>query len=647
MLTFLRQRAKKAAAQILIVILILSFVVWGAADFLRGPDAATLAYVGEQAVTLVEFEDAYAQELLNLSLRTGRTVTRQEARDLGLPMQIFNHLLAQKTLDQVVEDYTLSLSDARLAEEIRRNPLFQDSSGGFSRARLDQILKQIKMKEEMFVEKERAFQKRRQLVTSLFGTAPLSSAFAEGLMAYARETRDFRYILLSAAQLPPLQEPDEATLRHYFETHTEQFQEEEKRSFVTLTLNEAALRKPESVTMAEIEKAYARARSFYEIPEKRHIFQLRFQSRVEAEKAQRTLQQGLSEGKAFAALLTGVGGILKEADLGLKTQDALADPAVAEAAFTLPEKELSSVIEGQFGPVVVYVATIVPAKTTPLEEVAEALRQDLAQVAAQKALGGVRNQIEDGLASGSTLSEISKSLGIPLDSFSFLTRSKGAEGISEEVLPPTQAARINEALLTAVFSAEVGTENPPLEDPETGSMTWFEVTQIAPTRLPSFSEVRSAVDVAWHSARTEEALTQQIGEILKELKRGVSLETVAEARGVSVQQEFGITRTRLLEMFPQAVDLGATGERIFRAPPSTPAVLVTAPQTQAVFVIDALHLSPFFPEEVDTQKLQEDLNTAFSELLLSLYIREQQQKMGVSVNKRLHTSVVTQGDSLP
>ena len=84
MLEMIRKGANSWAAKILLGLVALSFVYWGA-ERRSGPSgASSLATVGGTAITQTEFQRAYDTEINNLSQRAQRRVTAEEARAYGV-----------------------------------------------------------------------------------------------------------------------------------------------------------------------------------------------------------------------------------------------------------------------------------------------------------------------------------------------------------------------------------------------------------------------------------------------------------------------------------------------------------------------------------------------------------------------------------
>ena len=85
--------------------------------------------------------------------------------------------------------------------------------------------------------------------------------------------------------------------------------------------------------------------------------------------------------------------------LGTTTKDALDDPKLSDAAFSLSQGVPSGVVDTKFGPVILRVTTIEPASVKPFEDVLALLRVEIATNQAKASLRDLRDKIEDQRAS--------------------------------------------------------------------------------------------------------------------------------------------------------------------------------------------------------------------------------------------------------
>src|SRR5205823_8414170 len=128
----------------------------------------------------------------------------------------------------------------------------------------------------------------------------------------------------------------------------------------------------------------------YYTPEKRTVLQITFPSLDEAQKAKARIAAGTD----FMAIATERG--LKEADITFadKTPGDFLDPAIAKAAFALPEGAVSDPVKGGLAIALLKVTKVSPERQKTLDEVKAELTQRLQLERARDEIDGVYNTVE-------------------------------------------------------------------------------------------------------------------------------------------------------------------------------------------------------------------------------------------------------------
>ncbi len=207
------------------------------------------------------------------------------------------------------------------------------------------------------------------------------------------------------------------------------------------------------------------------------------------------------------------------------TKQSLIDKAVADAAFGLPENQVSAPVPAQFGTVLLTVSKIEPAFTAPFSAMAPAIKQELAVVRARREMTRLHDAIEDQRASGKLLSEAASGLGLEAR----LIDAIDATGHDKTGAPVPDLAN-GPALLKAAFASDIGVDNDTLSGTD-GSITWFEVTGIDSARQQSFDEVKPQVEAAWKAEEISKRLAAKAADWVKKIDAGETLENLAAAEG--------------------------------------------------------------------------------------------------------------------
>lgn len=622
MLVFLRKASQTLFAKILLLLLVLSFGVWGVSASLFSNTSDTVVAVGDQSVSSADFAFAYQRQVTDMSNRFGMQLTTEQARAFGIESQVFSQLAAGAALDQLAADMNLGLSQDRLAQLIADDPAFKNSGGNFDRALFSSRLRNAGLREDDYIEERSKVAIRSQIVDATADGFVAPKVLIDAIKAYRYENRDINYILLTNANIELIKAPDDATLAAWFETTKSGYRAPEYRSFNYVKLAPSDIADTASITDEQIREDYERRKASYEIAGTRTIEQLSFENREMAEAALEELQKGTS----FDQLVTDQGKTAGDVLLGDFTRDRLPDPTLAEAAFAVTaEGGTTGVVDGAFGPVILRVTNIKEGRTQSLDEVKEEIREALAEQAAIADLTAVHDQFEDLRAGGSTLKEAADQLQLQTVTVTDIDR-RGLDSRETEVAGiPEQ-----DKLLADVFRTEIGVEALPVTMGSSGFI-WFDVTDIKAERERELAEVREKAIADWTAEQQRIALGAKAESLRQRIADGGNLEEVAAELALAVESKAGITRRT------EDAVLGATAiTAAFSGPQGTVATASGAdPSTQILLTVTAVRDQPTggVPLNEDEQ-IAQVANSAGDDILDQM-VGQLQSEYGVTINQAL------------
>ncbi|KPF60901.1 peptidylprolyl isomerase [Rhizobium sp. AAP116] len=622
MLVFLRKASQTLFAKILLLLLVLSFGVWGVSASLFSNTSDTVVAVGDQSVSSADFAFAYQRQVTDMSNRFGMQLTTEQARAFGIESQVFSQLAAGAALDQLAADMNLGLSQDRLAQLIADDPAFKNSGGNFDRALFSSRLRNAGLREDDYIEERSKVAIRSQIVDATADGFVAPKVLIDAIKAYRYENRDINYILLTNANIELIKAPDDATLAAWFETTKSGYRAPEYRSFNYVKLEPSDIADTASITDEQIREDYERRKASYEIAGTRTIEQLSFENREMAEAALEELQKGTS----FDQLVTDQGKTAGDVLLGDFTRDRLPDPTLAEAAFAVTaEGGTTGVVDGAFGPVILRVTNIKEGRTQSLEEVKEEIREALAEQAAIADLTAVHDQFEDLRAGGSTLKEAADQLQLQTVTVTDIDR-RGLDSRETEVAGIPE----RDKLLADVFGTEIGVEALPVTLGNNGFI-WFDVTDIKAERERELAEVREKAIADWTAEQQRIALGAKAESLRQRIADGGNLEEVAAELALAVESKAGITRRT------EDAVLGATAiTAAFSGPQGTVATASGAdPSTQILLTVTAVRDQPTggVPLNEDEQ-IAQVANSAGDDILDQM-VGQLQSEYGVTINQAL------------
>ena len=609
----------KALTTLVFGVILVAFVIWGIGDPFRGGSANTVAQVGDVSITTAAYRQAYGAELQDYQRRARRAVTNAEAHRIGLDVQVLTRLMSNAALDDRAQSMGLAISDKQIAKSILADPSFAGPGGGFDRTRFNQVLRDNNFTEASFIREQRGTYLRQELVGALIGDLDAPMAAVDALHRYEDETRSLDLLALPAAAAGPIPAPDDATLHAYYDAHKGAFTAPQFRKLVVLAATSATVAKPEDVSDADVQAAYDRDKAArFSTPEKRHVAQVVFPT----EDAAAAFVRRVRGGQSFADAVKAAGLGDKLVDLGTVTRDAIFDHAVADAAFGLPAAGVTEPVKGTFGTVVAQVDAIEPVTTTPLAEVAPALKRDIAQSRAGAALTALHDRIEDARSSGKTLTEAAAAAGLQTRTIDAIdAQGKGRDG------KPVEGLVDGPDLLKAAFASDIGVDNDTLSTPDGGNV-WFEVAGIDPARPLTFDEAKANLQAVWTEEETSRRLDAKAAELVRDIEAGTqTLEGAAASLGLQVQH-VGDAKRAGAPNLPAGV-----AAKAFDVPVGAAGSAPTGPTARTLFkVLDSV-TPPLDPDAEGTKRIQQRYGAALQDAVINDYLGSLGARLGTKVNQ--------------
>ncbi|RWO50291.1 MAG: peptidylprolyl isomerase [Mesorhizobium sp.] len=534
MLGILRNAAGTWVAKGLLVLLVLSFLVWGVSgqlmSGLAGHDSVITA--GGTKVSINEYRLAYDRQLAVMSQQFGQRLSHEQAKALGVDNQVLAQLVSGAVLDEQARKLGLGLSKDRLAELTREDPAFKGPGGQFDRRTFEYMLQQIGMRPEDYLKNRAQVAVRQQIVEAVSDGLKAPDTFFKAVALYRGEDRTIDYLTLPKALVEPIAAPSDSVLSAYFEANKKTYAAPEYRKFSYVRLEPVDIMDTTAVTDSQVSDDYNKNKARYTTPELRTVEQLVFKTPDAAKAALDSLKAGAT----FDKLVTAEGKTPADTLLGTLAKDKIADKAVADAAFSLNANEVSQVVQGAFGPVLLRVTEIKPEVVKPLAEVSDQIRKDLALGEASRILLDVRDNYDDTRAAGSSLAEAAAKLKLKVVAIDAIDRS----GLRPDATIVKDLPQSPE-LIKAVFDAEPNTENDALTTADNG-FVFYEVASITPARDRTLDEVRQKVVADWTAAEISKRLAAKADELEKRLKAGATLDVIASELKLEKQTKRGVKR---------------------------------------------------------------------------------------------------------
>lgn len=532
MLNTLRNQSGSLWAKLLLILLVLSFGVWGVGDMLRASGRnAPVAVVGGTDISRVELARAIEQESEAIRQMMGQNYSPEMLKTLGVANQALEKLINLRLLEIEAHRIGLLPSDDDVAEYIRQMPPFLDQQGKFSKDRVRAILSNKGISEAQLAADVRQ-QLGTNVLTGIFSLiSPAPQAAAKHLHNILQESRTADLLVLPASSVKEIPAADEEVLKAYHQQHAGQFVAPELRSLSYIVLKTAEIGKANPPSEDDIKAAYEERRAEFQQPETRNVAQLIFGSEELAKKAAELIKSGTK----FADIPNNAELAATKQQLGPIEKSTLPEQA-AEVVFSMNEGETSQPIQTPFGWHIFRVGKIQPGGIRSLDDVRERLTHDLMLRNNESKISDISAQLEDSLAGGSTLEEAAQPFGLKVEKLPPVTKQgKDAQGNTPQAF--AQFPR----MLELAFRLDEKSESP-LTPADEGVYFIVRVEKVEPEHLRPLDEVRKDVVKGWEAEQRLKKLHSMADDIATQLQQAADAAKLAPTYG-SLISTGKLTRT--------------------------------------------------------------------------------------------------------
>ncbi len=615
MMNTLRGAAQTWAAKLLLLLLVLSFVAWGASDQLAGGFGGNnVIEAGESVVTVDEYRLQLERAIAEESQRQGRRLSRAEALAAGAEQNVRARAVGSAVLDEQARRMALGLSEEGLAKAIS-----EDFGGQASGSQIRQLLRDAGLTEAQYVADREKEAKRQQIIEAAARGMPIPDTFLSALHRYQNQTRDIVFVEVDAAGMAPVAEPTPAELDAFFAENISRYDAPEYRTITHVLLTPEVIADPSVIADGEVRAEYDNNRVRYGKAETRTIQQLVFPDLATANAARDRILSGTS----FEDEVTAAGRTLADVTLGTLTKAEVPDAAIADAAFALTGTQaVSPVLESPFGPRLIRVSEITPESVAPFEDVAATIRNDLAIVQANDILAEIHDAYEDARAGGATMAEAATSQKLAMATLAPVDiAGNGKDGAALADIPE------RDALLQAAFAATEGDENQPLSVGRFGYL-FYEVADIEASRPRTLDEVRDRAVADWKADALTKAVDAEAERLAGLIRDGGDPDAIAAETGYRVDRKYGLQRPG------DDADLGRAGiATVFEAGPRATGIATGATgNRRLVFRIDAIN-DPLGGAEAISPELKEIVTSNLIDDLLNQLVNRLQDEFPVTLNE--------------
>jgi peptidyl-prolyl cis-trans isomerase D len=596
----------KTFVWILLALLIVGLAGFGATNL--GGRVNKIGSVGEEEILVTQYVRALQNEMRSASAQFGSPITFQQAQMFGIQQQALSRLVSEKTLDNEAKRMGISVSDETVRDQLMRIRAFQGIDGVFDRNAYSFSLENAGLKEAEFEAALRDETARSLLQKAIVSGNIMPDIYAEKTLEYLSEERSLALVTLSESDLPvPISMPTDTDLKTFYDANIADFSLPESKAITLVKMTPDMMLGKIEVSDDDLSALYEKNIDTYKKPERRLVERLSFLDMAAAVEAKQRL---VTNEISFETLVSKRGLELADVDIGDVSQAELG--AAGEAVFTLNTGEISAPLESDLGPALFRVNGILAAQETTLEEASKELKSQLAADKARRLIDVEIAQIEDLLAAGATLEELSQETDMILESIVYYN------GIEVDITAYSAFRQAANSISKSDFPEVIR-----LSD---GGILAMRLDDIIAERPQDFEMVRMDLAQAWKDNELSEALALAADKKIAAVKSGEAL----EVQGGIFQAHSNLRRDGFLPDKPPLVV-----SRAFEL------ALEDIDKVEGVSEIYIVQLKRIKSGDTGTEiakkakmQISEQLNQSLSSDVFQIYMSQVQQRATVAINEQ-------------
>lgn len=528
----LRRFAKSKWALVLLFIpLVIALAVTLPDTFGGGLSGGTLTKVGDREIKATEVRQEIDRDIRRALVEENKVVSLADMVADGTAERQLLTLEYQETVLAFADRMGIRASAEALKPYLERNQVLTNAFGKVDLTAIQSEARERGLSRLEFEEFLRDFLTQRYVEVAAFSAVNLPTVLSEPFIKFYGETRTLSLARPTPAILSAVEPVSDADMEAWYERNKERFRQPERRRISAISYSAKDFLDRATFTDEQVRAEYDTQIRKYSTPETRAIVEYTGSDRNAVQAFVDLVMQGITPEEALSR---SSGVTLVER---VVTPDQIENEDYRRFLFELPAGRVHNIpiqlAEGEpfF---TVMVKSVTPGTPTPLEQIADQVRTDLAEPQATRLYEESADPFRDA-AGGQPLEDIGKQFGIPVYNFAGID-------VQGRTINGDQVALLagNRDAMRDLFTLTPGQMTTVYEDETSRSM--FRLDEIIAPYMPSFEDVKDTVRQAVMAERQLAAMDAAANATVEAVKGGTGFVQAATANRFEAMPPISLTR---------------------------------------------------------------------------------------------------------
>ena len=401
MLRALRNQTQSIFFKIFLGFLICGFALWGVGDLTGGANNKPVLSVKNKEISSEEV----LQELNKLRYSLPQRPPLKDTVKNGMLQNVLNKFEQELLINKEADFLNLHVPLSVQTKAVRNENAFKNPLGKFSENKYFQSLNNAGLTEKKYLEMIQTEGNFKQLSMPFQFNYIYDNKVVKAIIDWQNEIRDIEFDFVKYLDKKNIKKPDLKILNEFYSNNKDSYIFPKTRDIKYIEIKPSDFHNEVKITKKQINDKYETDKSNYITAEKREIYQITSQEKNKVDE----LKKLINNGTPFQTAATKIFNLSKDdINLGFLTKKELPDIS-AEPLFSGKKDDVIGPLKTEFGFNIYKIVNIIPKTEIKYEDVIKDVKLNLLNELSIEILYEKLDMIEDLIAEGNNLEEITKS----------------------------------------------------------------------------------------------------------------------------------------------------------------------------------------------------------------------------------------------
>ncbi|MDR1391291.1 MAG: SurA N-terminal domain-containing protein [Holosporales bacterium] len=514
----LRNAADGIFIKIIFGAVILSFSLFGVVDVVRNYfESKSVFKVNGIGLAAPQFLKLYSQEKQRIRNIISRPLSEMEMENLNIKENLLEKLVNSALIDAGLLKFKIVVPQKSISRVVYSLPKFQ-TNGKFDRRLYEMGLRQGEINETELLKQIKNIIAQTQLIHPIMAGYKLPNFIKECII---KEFDSESTILISRLNLSSVKYDENVfdnELKQHYDNDSQKYQRPETRDVSLLVIDYRNLLSSMKIDEHEIKQHYEANKDAYKPEEMRTFEKFVFEKKDFADKAWEMLNRDTPLSVVTKKLSPIVSTIEKTHSFDFPKE-------IGDELFKLLPQKTSRVYQSEGKYYLYRLTKIEKSKQKTEQEIREEIRKELQEDKLNSPefylkIKDIKNKIDDGFGSGSSVEEIAKETGARVITLSKLQQSSSESSKLNDIVPD---ADTRAEVLDAIFATEEQQASQTIDSREADTVSYVVfVDAIQKTQVPPFEEIKEQVKRDYIAKGKNKKIIERINEVINKGKEAAN-----------------------------------------------------------------------------------------------------------------------------